>query len=232
MDGLAATKPRTGHMSAEASRRERKGRLPKASGGRYGIDARAHGVDLSASAARRSSNSGAPVWNAAATSSRAYRRECAPLSRAFRIVGGSADPVAVPLARPPGPYIYTLPLLSRTYSFAADRVVGQQGGYGMAAQIAVMTLRPPVPAPAHNAAGRCGSGNSASSRRGTPSGSFGRVVLTARHLASRLRTAGAGCAHRRRPDDPGFAPPALARAGRWRSSYWKLPAICSRSAFR
>ena len=172
-------------MSAEASRRERKGRLPKASGGRYGIDARAHGVDLSASAARRSSNSGAPVWNAAATSSRAYRRECAPLSRAFRIVGGSADPVAVPLARPPGPYIYTLPLLSRTYSFAADRVVGQQGGYGMAAQIAVMTLRPPVPAPAHNAAGRCGSGNSASSRRGTPSGSFGRVVLTARHLASR-----------------------------------------------
>jgi len=71
VDGLAAAKPRIGHMSAEPSRRERKGRLPKASGGRYGIDARAHDVDLSASAARRSSNSGAPVWNAAATPSRA-----------------------------------------------------------------------------------------------------------------------------------------------------------------
>lgn len=55
----------------------------------------------------------------------------------------------------------------------------------MAAQTVVMTLRPPVPAAAHDAAGRCGSGNSASGRRGTPSGSFGRVVLTARHLASR-----------------------------------------------
>jgi hypothetical protein len=33
VDALAATKPRTGHMSAEPPRRERKGRLPKASGG-------------------------------------------------------------------------------------------------------------------------------------------------------------------------------------------------------
>ena len=55
----------------------------------------------------------------------------------------------------------------------------------MAAQTAVMTLRPLVPAPAHNAAARCGSGNSASSRRGTPNDSLSRVVLTAPHLASR-----------------------------------------------
>jgi hypothetical protein len=33
--------------------------------GPYGIDARAHEVGLPVSVARRSSNSGAPVWNAA-----------------------------------------------------------------------------------------------------------------------------------------------------------------------
>jgi len=32
-------------------------------------------------------------------------------------------PITAPLARPPGPYIYTLPLLSRTSSFAAVRAV-------------------------------------------------------------------------------------------------------------
>src|SRR5712691_10289349 len=39
--------------------------------------------------------------------------------RSFRVVGCSADPVTVPPVTPRGPYIYTSPLLSRTYPFAA-----------------------------------------------------------------------------------------------------------------
>ena len=54
--------------------------------------------------------------------------------KSFRVVGCRADPVTVPLARPPGPYIYTSPLLSRTYSFAAmsnvpDHRLADRGGY-------------------------------------------------------------------------------------------------------
>ena len=43
-------------------------------GGPYGIDARARKVDLPVSVARRSSNSGAPVWNTAGDCHHAERR--------------------------------------------------------------------------------------------------------------------------------------------------------------
>jgi hypothetical protein len=50
------------------------------------------------------------------------RRAGARLSRALGVAGFSADPVTAGRAGPPGPHVYTSPFLSRTYSFAADRV--------------------------------------------------------------------------------------------------------------
>ncbi len=78
--------------------------------GSYGIDAPAHAVGLPAIAAHRSSNSGAPAWNSAATASRA--------------LGGSARSRLVGCADETDPrtsHRYALQLARQTRPSAAQR---------------------------------------------------------------------------------------------------------------